>query len=54
MSKTSEQTRLILERLDKIIERMDTAQADVAHCPHGYTGICMSCIARDDLMRPRT
>ena len=46
----AEEARGIKEELRRMNERED----DVARCPHGATGICMDCITRDDLLRPRT
>ena len=39
--------------LKRIAVALEAAQVDVARCGHGVTGLCMSCVIQNDLMRPR-
>ena len=41
------------EKLGRIAAALETLVADAARCPHGALGLCMSCVIRNDLMRPR-
>ena len=43
----------LLEVLLDIRDLLAAQAENVAICGHGYTGVCMLCVQRDDLMRPR-
>ena len=42
----------ISEKLGRIAVALETLSADAAHCAHGVTGLCMSCVIQGDLLRP--
>lgn len=48
------------ERLDRVIALLEAIDAklakadeETARCGHGDTGLCMSCVIGNDLLRPR-
>lgn len=45
--------REIIQRLAAIEAILRDQAADVARCGHGATGLCMSCVIQNDLMRPQ-
>ena len=44
---------LLLEVLLDIRDLLTTQRDDVSRCGHGATGVCMSCVIQNDLLRPR-
>lgn len=44
---------MIHDRLIEIAALLKKADDEVARCDHGATGVCMSCVIRNDLLRPR-
>ena len=42
----------ILAALIDIRDQLAEHEANVARCGHGVTGLCMSCVIQNDLLRP--